>query len=74
MTITDQAVQTDIRVDVYGSLYLLTALTKECRNWLLENVYDDAVWWGCSLVVEGAYFPALFDSLCDEGYIIRGGE
>lgn len=72
MTTTDHGTQTNIRVDVYGSLYLLTALDKGARNWLLENVYDEAIWWGCSLVVEGAYFPALFDALCDAGYIIRG--
>jgi hypothetical protein len=71
MTITDNGIREDIRVDVCGGLYLVTAVSQEAREWLTDRVYEDAIWWGCSLVVEGAYFPDLFDALCDEGYIVR---
>jgi hypothetical protein len=71
VTITDHGVEADLRVSVYGMMYLITAVSQEAREWLTDRVYDDAIWWGCSLVVEARYFPDLFDALCDEGYIIR---
>ena len=71
MTITDQGIRQDVKVDRYGGLFLLYGLTSVAREWLTDNVHDDAIWWGDSLVVEGRYFVPLFDAMTDSGLIIR---
>ena len=71
MTITATATRQDIRVERHGSLYLVYGLTVEARAWLTENVGNDAIWWGDSLVVEGGYFVPLFDAMSDAGLIVR---
>lgn len=71
MTITEHGIRQDVGVEVCGTLYLLSGLTSVAREWLVDNVHEDAIWWGDSLVVEGNYFPPLFDAMSDAGLIVR---
>ena len=71
MTVTDHGIKTDIRIENHGSLYLVYGLTPEARTWMTDNVLDDAIWWGDSLVVEGRYIAGLFDGMCDAGLVVR---
>ena len=50
------------------SVYLITPLTSECRNWLKENVSEDAMYLGPSLAVEHRYVEDLVLGLQEQGF------
>ena len=51
-----------------ASVYLITPLTKECGDWLKENVSEDAMYLGPSLAVEHRYVEALIGGLQQDGF------
>ena len=51
-----------------ASVYLITPLTTECREWLKENVSEDALYLGPSLVVEHRYVESLIWGLEEHGF------
>jgi hypothetical protein len=50
-----------------ASVYLVTPLTKECGDWLKENVSEDALYLGHSLAVEHRYVDDLVGGLEQQG-------
>lgn len=70
MTVTEHGLQPDVRIEAYGSLYLVTARSTRAKYWVIENTEDDAIYCGPALVVQGEYFEALFDELVDAGFRI----
>ncbi len=50
------------------SVYLITPLTPECRDWLKENVREDAMYLGSSLAVEHRYVENLVAGLREQGF------
>jgi len=51
-----------------ASVYLITPLTRECEDWLKENVSEDAMYLGHSLAVEHRYVEDLVEGLEQEGF------
>jgi len=51
-----------------ASVYLITPLTKECQEWLEENVSKDAQYLGHSLAVEHRYVEGLICGLEENGF------
>ena len=51
-----------------ASVYLITPLTRECEEWLKENVSEDAMYFGHSLAVEHRYVEDLIGGLEQEGF------
>jgi len=51
-----------------ASVYLITPLTKECRDWLKENVSEDAMHLGLSLAAEHRYVEGLISGLEEHGF------
>ena len=50
------------------SVYLITPLTQDCRDWLKENVSEDAIYLGHSLAVEHRYVGDLVGGLEQQGF------
>jgi hypothetical protein len=50
------------------SVYLITPLTQECRDWLKDNVSEDAMYLGLSLAVEHLYVENLVLGLQEQGF------
>jgi hypothetical protein len=50
-----QAVEPDVTVRNEGTLFLFQPLTNAAKEWIDENVSDEAIWYGRSLVVEHRY-------------------
>ena len=51
-----------------ASVYLITPLTRECEDWLKENVSEDAMYLGHSLAVEHRYVEDLVEGMEQEGF------
>ena len=51
-----------------ASVYLISPLTQECREWLKENVSEDAQYLGLSLAVEHRYLEGLIGGLQQQGF------
>ena len=51
-----------------ASVYLITPLSRECEDWLKENVSEDAMYLGHSLAVEHRYVDSLIGGLEQEGF------
>jgi hypothetical protein len=50
------------------SVYLISPLTPECRDWLKENVSEDALYVGLSLAVEHRYLEDLVLGFQEHGF------
>ena len=48
-----------LQVTLHGSIALVKPLDDDARQWLLDNVSDDAQWWAGALVVEPRYLDGL---------------
>jgi hypothetical protein len=51
-----------------ASVYLITPLTTECRDWLKENISEDALYLGPSLAAEHRYVETLIAGLQRDGF------
>lgn len=57
----------DVSVESHGNIFLFRPNTDRGRNWLTENVSDDAQWFGPALMVEHRYARELASGLIGEG-------
>lgn len=57
----------DVTVEDHGSLAIFQPLTPAAREWIDENVQEDAQWWCDGLVVEPRYADDLADGMMDAG-------
>lgn len=53
----------DVRLEDHGTIFLFHPLTVDAHEWLLENVSDDAIYWGDALVVEHRYARQLAEGM-----------
>lgn len=53
------------------SVYLLEPQTEAGRNWLNENLSEDARWLGGAVAVEHRYVGAIVEGLQAEGLVVR---
>lgn len=63
----------DIRIEDNGSISLVRPLTRKAKDWIDENVQDDAQWFGRALVVEPRYLPFLVSGMVEEGLRLSSG-
>lgn len=57
----------DIRFENHGSIWLMTAQTDAGRDWVSENIPEDAQTWGSSIVVEPRYVEAIAEGAVNDG-------
>ena len=62
---------TDVEIRREGSLFLVFPITADGRDWIIDNVDEDAQWFGGALVVEHSYISDLFDGMVDAGLRVR---
>jgi hypothetical protein len=48
-------VQSDVRIENHGSLFIFQPLTPAAQAWIEDNVSDESTWWGGGLIVEPRY-------------------
>jgi hypothetical protein len=56
-----------LRVSFDGSLYLVRPVGEEAREWLNENIAEDAAYFGGALAVEPRYIEALLEGAQYDG-------
>ena len=61
----------DAQVINGGSVFLVTPHTDAAREWIKENVGDDAQFFGYSLVVEPRYAPELVKGMQEAGLTVK---
>jgi len=52
------------------SIYLLTPITPEAKEWIEENVSEDSQWLGNGLAVESRYLSDLVSGMSEDGLIL----
>mgnify|MGYP004456135767 CR=1 FL=1 len=52
------------------SIYLLTPITPEAKEWIEENVSEDSQWLGNGLAVEPRYLSDLVSGMSEDGLIL----
>lgn len=65
---------TDVQVYAeapFSTIYLVTPLTEAGREWISENVSDDATWFGGALAVEHRYITDLVAGMQGDGLEVR---
>jgi hypothetical protein len=62
-----RVMQADVSVQNEGTIFLFTANTEIAREWISENVQEDATYFGGSLVVEHRYARVLARAMADDG-------
>lgn len=63
----------DARFENHGSLWLVRPLTAAATDWIEDNVFDEAQFWGNALVVEPRYVEALAEGMTLDGLAINLG-
>jgi hypothetical protein len=58
---------TDIQFENHGSVWLVRPLTVVGREWIDENVSDDAQWFGGALAVEPRYVGDIVEGMQIDG-------
>lgn len=56
-----------MRVENHGSICIVQPEDDSEREWLEENVSEEAMWWGGGLVVEPRYVEGLMAGFYGEG-------
>ena len=62
--------QRDVMVTNRGSIVTLTLLTKEAKDWVSENIPDDAQYFGGQLVVEPRYVDNVIAGMEGDGLVV----
>ena len=57
----------DVEVRNEGTIFLFRPLTEAAREWLAENVDEEAMYYGEFLVVEHRYADDLAQGMIDDG-------
>jgi squalene cyclase len=61
----------DVLVANAGTVFTFCPLTTRAKEWIEENVQDDAQWFGHALVVEHRYAWGLAQGLKDAGLVLQ---
>ncbi len=70
-TIACAPLECDLYVRNEGTIFTFTPVSRGARDWLAENVSEDAQWLGGTLCVEHRYAFDLADGLLDAGFAIK---
>jgi hypothetical protein len=57
----------DVSVQNEGTIFLFTANSEIAREWISENVQEDATYFGAALVVEHRYARGFAESMAEGG-------
>jgi hypothetical protein len=57
----------DVEIVNHGSLYGFRPVSQAARDWIAENVSDDAQWFGGALMVEHRYASDLAEGMAGDG-------
>lgn len=60
----------DVAVLNEGSIFLFRPNTEAGRNWINDNIADDAIWHNDSLVVEHRFVQDIIDGMIEDGLLI----
>jgi hypothetical protein len=61
----------DVLVRNEGTLFLFNPLTSRAKEWIDNNVQDDAQWFGTTLVVEHRYAWGLAQGMTDDRLVLQ---
>lgn len=74
LTVSQTRIRAMPRIDVSlrneGSIILFTPLTEGARDWISENIPEDATWWSTSLVVDHRYAGQIIEGMEAAGLIV----
>lgn len=62
--------ETDVVVTAHGTLFLFELRTGVAREWVNDNVPEDATWFGNALVVEHRYARDLAAGMQGDGLVV----
>jgi hypothetical protein len=51
----------------HGSVTILTPLTQDAREWVEQNIPEDAQRWAGGVVIEPRYAPNILEGLAGDG-------
>lgn len=57
----------DFRFQDEGSIVLLEPVSVRAKEWVLENIPDDAQYFGNAVVIERCYAPDILDGIKSDG-------
>ncbi len=66
-----RAIQADVTVQNEGTIFLFAANTAIAREWIRDNVQEDATHFGGSRVVEHRYAARLVRGMVDDGLVLE---
>lgn len=58
---------TDLLCVNHGTIVAIQPKTQAGRDWVNDNLSDDALWFGLSVIVEPRYFDAIAQGAHDDG-------
>jgi hypothetical protein len=61
----------DVLVHDEGTLFLFSPLMSRAKEWIDNNVQDDAQWFSTTLVVERRYAWGLAQGMKDDGLVLQ---
>lgn len=67
---SDPRVEPDATVEQHGSLALVRWHTDAARDWIRDNVQDNAQYFGGALVVEPRYVAQLVEGMITAGLVV----
>ena len=63
--------QVDVTVENHGTIFLFFPQTEAGKDWITENLADDAMWLGDGLVVEHGYAHDLAEGMIVDGLSLQ---
>ena len=61
----------DVYISNHGSIFTFLPTTKQARDWIAENVQDEAQWFGGQLCVEHRYARDLANGMVADGLKLK---
>lgn len=61
----------DVTVQNSGSIVLLHLNTKAAKDWVFNNVSDEALFFGGALAVEARYVGEILDGMTEDGLVVN---
>jgi hypothetical protein len=61
----------DIQARDEGTLWLLKPISAAGKNWLDENIQDEALVWGDAIVVEHGFIQSVIEGIVADGLEVK---
>lgn len=62
--------KSDVTVFNGGSVFLVTPVSKEAKEWVAEHISEDATWLGNAVGVEHGYIRDLIAGMTEDGLAV----